>query len=109
MEHRAGQLGDPHIDACKDRFVSFELVFACIAADIVIHAGAREYAIVISQNSAALSRGYVLILIETERSDVADSAAPTAFVGHSDRLASVFDDLELVLPGNCNNCIHIAN
>src|ERR1700722_9993603 len=69
--------------------------------------------IILGSDSAAFGTGEILGRVKTEAGEIADGADlghPATFemARRADRMRSIFDDLQIMTPRDCENAIHVA-
>ena len=62
---------------------------------------------IVGRHHAAFARGHVLVGVETEGADVAETSTRPALVGQSDRFRRVLDDFQAVGGGHIQDRVHI--
>ena len=69
---------------------------------------AQRQRVVVGDHQAAFAGVDLLVVVQAETADVADPADRTSAVENAGRLRGILDDLEIALPGDGHDGVHVG-
>jgi len=104
-----GELRHSRIHPNKRRLIKIELLGPLVAPDIVVHTSAGVVLRTVRDQCPALTATNVLVLVEAKDANVAHRPGGLPPIGHADCLAGILNDEQIVLIGDCDDCVHVSN